>query len=205
MSAKKYIHSISGLKDVGVTPSQYDVIVFVDMFYCYDYSLIFAHPVDDVLTADGVPISDYAYRSILRDRMGWSAYTAHPTVGDVPDNWQAHVIRQFVVLNPKARYVLSPRPFSTSLNSLKRFSPWVKSEQIRYAGRTFDEIAEAELRQLGVEYLPRAEEQICDTTGATPDRFSLGWRDETRTLLNEHMNCDYGAIVVRDILAALCA
>ena len=63
----------------------------------------------------------------------------------------------------------------------------------------FDFAVHSRLKDLGIVFLPRTKEQICPETGATPDHFSVGWIEEKKTY-NEHMNSEYGKIIIKTII-----
>lgn len=197
-----FLEKISGQPNTAIEPLEYDVICFVDLFFCYDFSLNYAQYNKVLTSKDNIPISSDIYKKILEGRLGKANYTNHPTVGNIPNISTLPLIAQIRNINKDLALYLTPRPFLPSQNLTKYHNSWPSTESINKAGKIFDAASENILSSFQVSYLPRTKEQISKSTGVTPDKYSLGLLDDKATL-NEHMNGSYGLQTINQLLVEL--
>lgn len=202
-SVRYFLELTSGSSDTPIKPLNYDVVCFVDMFFCYDFSVIYARQMGRAIIVDDVPVSDYTYTKILEPLLGESQYSNHPKVGDVPNNSQEWLLKETIRLNPDLRVFLTPRPFMPAHRLKNKYPNWSDPNMVCRVASLFDVAVSNRLKDLGIVYIPRTKEQVCPVTGATPDNFSVGWIDEKKTY-NEHMNSEYGRIICNTIIEMIC-
>ncbi|MGK0269615.1 MAG: hypothetical protein ACI88H_000247 [Cocleimonas sp.] len=199
---KYFLEKMSGDPDTPISPLDYDVICFVDMFFCYDFCLAYGSFNKIFFSSDRIPISENTYKTILKDRNGKATYNSHPVVGNVPEVSVFPLIDSIKQINKELKLFLTPRPF-IPLQRLDKYKwGWTESSSIVKAGNIFDAAANEKLIEYDVSYLPRTDEQISFTSGVTDNDFSLGVLKDGNTL-DEHMNGEYGLHTIKQLLTQL--
>jgi len=199
---KYFLEKISGDPNSPIRPLDYDVVCFVDLFFCYDYCLIYGSFNKVLYSSDKVPISDDCYKAILKNRIGKVHYNSHPVVDTVPEISVFPFIESIKQINPRLQLFLAPRPFSLNQKSDKFKWSWPSSKSILNAGNIFDNAASEKLNKYGVTYLPRTDQQTSFKSGLTDDVFSIGVLDDGITL-DEHTNGQYGLLTINQLFTYL--
>lgn len=184
-----------GCVDFGI----YDQIVFVDFFFCYDYCHLMSGNGEFGLTLDGVPVSRPAWRVAVGGTMGRPIYTNHPQIGTLNGVDARSFLRTAIASSRSKSGYLVARPMLPSQRLMKRSGRrHSRDELIQYA-RWFDEIAHESLAEIGISYVPRPPEATSEETGATEDGYSVGWLDQEKTTLDEHLNPEYALLLLKDL------
>lgn len=183
--------------DTRFDPAEFDVIILVDYFFCYDFSILLRDRQTDALQVDKIPVSTAAYGRILRDRLGTEGYR-NSTAGMIPRNSVMPLLAAISSRSPSATIYLVPRPFQLSQNR-GHMKLGFSQREIRRMGELLDREASNMLQPLGIKFVSRSEAYIDEKTGLTPDRYSTGPLASNPNVLNEHMGAEYGKIVIEQI------
>lgn len=179
-------------------PESFDVILFVDMFFCYDFSHICRDADESALRVDNILVSDIAYREILEARLGKSKYSMNCSVGQVPENSLMPLLETIRQRAPEASIYLTPRPMIPN-DEHGRNTVRMNCSGVAQGARLFDDAANSKLSSIGITYLPRDKTQICEKSALTPKCFSVGRLATDSSRLDEHMNGEYGEIVLQSL------
>lgn len=202
LGIKQFLEKMSGNPNTPISPLDYDAVCFVDLFFCYDFSLIYGSFNDIFYSSDKVPISESTYRTILKDRNGKATYNNHPVVDTLPEITVFPFINSIQKINPELQLFLTPRPFLPSQRLEKHKWSWRDAQSIIKAGSVFDSAATERLETCGVSFLPRTDEQISLDSGVTDDSFSLGLLSDGVTM-DEHTNGEFGLLTIKQLLSHL--
>lgn len=192
---QNFLSRVFGDATLCFEPDKYEVILLADFFFAYDFSVIFRDVDTDRLSVGGTPVSGPLFTEILKGRMGHSNYNANSAVGEVPDNSTLPLLHRIRQAAPDATIALTPRPMMPGANREQR-AIRLDAQGVRRGADVFDAAATSLLEPIGITYLARTEAQICPQTGLTSDHFSTGMLDTTPPRLDEHMNGQYGRIVL---------
>lgn len=199
---KEFLKKMSGNSNTPISPLEYDVVCFVDLFFCYDFSLIYGSFNKIFYSSDKIPISESTFKTILKDRNGKATYNNHSVVGTLPEITVFPFINSIKKINPELKLFLTPRPFLPTQRLEKHKWSWRDTESILKAGNLFDIAATERLKQCEVTFLARTDEQISEESGVTDDSFSMGLLADGVTM-DEHTNGEYGSLTIKQLLSLI--
>lgn len=179
---------------------KYDRVVFVDMFFCYDYAHLISGSGEFGLTVDTVPASRAVWEASIDNTLGRPVYRNHPLIGNLESADVRPFLRSVVGHVPASEAFLIPRPMLPAQRLALIKANKHQPEDVRAYATWFDSVASRVLADEGINYLARKDNSICPTTGATLDALSVGWLDADRRKLNEHMAVDYALPLLRQVL-----
>lgn len=196
-----YLGRVGQLGDGFVDFSKYRAILFVDMFFCYDYAHLMSRRINGSLRLDGVPASWALWERAVAATLGVVSYRQHAQVGAVPRTSMSEVMRTAVCAIAPGRVFLTPRPMVPTQRLVHRAGDSHNREDILEYARRFEELSSSNARSLGVEFVSRPTESICETTGATRNEYSVGLLAGESELLDEHLTSEYAMPILRYVVS----
>jgi len=179
---------------------EYDRVVFVDMFCCYDNCHLHTSNGIYGLALDGVPVSRSAWNAAIRSTICRAEYNDHPRVGNLLPMSLLPFIEMAVRGITPANVFVTPRPVLPSQRLNSRYGKGLCGDMIGKCVEWFDAVATDIFAQIGVTYVPRPECSICPRTGGSLDELSVGWLDEGETKLNEHLTAEYASPIINSVI-----
>lgn len=196
--AKAFLGRLFGNPDLRFLPAQFDIVILIDFFYCYDFSYQLIDNKPGPRKISGAPISEALFKEVLSHRIGRSWYGPASAVGAVPDNSITPLLAQMKRMAPQTRFVLAARPAQPVANKSAR-GLMLDETQMLSGMRIFENAARDRLAEIGIDFVTRADEQCCPETGLTPDRFSVGPHPSLASALDEHTNAEYGLLLLQQV------
>lgn len=175
-----------------------DVICYVDLFYCYDFGLIyFGQKKDGITDERNKIISQGVFERSLYNLLGTSSYKNHTQVNDVPVNNVDKMFAAVQGISPNSKKILIPRPLSPTQRIEDKFtSKGYPKVWIEFMTSVFDKVALTKLKERGISFISRPEDSIDINTGMTLNELSASW---PKNALDEHLNMRYGKMILEQI------
>lgn len=192
---RNFLRRLFGDPNIRFIPSEYDVVLLVDFFYCYDFAYQLRDNKPGSRTISGTPVSDALYREVIMERVGRSWYGPNGPLGEIPRNSINPLLERMRRSAPNTKFLLAARPAQPSSN-IAALRIQVDRQEIFSDMKIFEEAATNRLSKIGIEFVSRRTEQNCSATGLTPDHFSVGPHRTRESTLDEHTNEDYGRLVL---------
>lgn len=196
----QYLKKTAGFPGSVIRFKDYDALVLVDLFFCYDDAILSCEVTELGPQVSGIPASWALCDRVLKGTMGIASYANHKRVGDVPKTDHLRLVERARNANPGARIFLTPRPMMPTQRLRSRFGEACSKDSVLLVADRYDQVAERALREMGIRYLARPDSSICVESGASKDSLSIGWIEPNRSLLNEHLNGDYAFPILERVL-----
>lgn len=196
--ARAFLRRLFGNPELRFVPAQFDVVVLIDFFYCYDFAYQLCDNKPGPRRISDAPVSEALFKEIVRHRIGRSWYGPESQVGEVPDNTITPLLGLMKQISPQTRFLLAARPAQPVANRKVR-GVNVDDAQILSGMRIFEDAARERLAEIGIDFVTRSTEQCCPATGLTPDRFSVGPHPSLAAALDEHTNGEYGMLLLQQV------
>lgn len=200
--AGAFLRRLFGNPDLRFVPAQFDTVLLIDFFYCYDFAYQLCDNKPGPRRISGTPVSEALFKEIIRNRVGRSWYGPASPMGPVPDNTITPLLGLMKRMAPQTRFLLAARPAQPVTNRMVR-GVKVDDAQIRSGMRVFEDAARERLAEIGIDFVARSNEQCCPITGLTPDRFSMGPHPSLASALDEHTNAEYGLLLLQQVESML--
>lgn len=193
---RQLLGRLFGNPDLRFVPSDYDIVLLVDFFYCYD----FAHQLRDnilgKITVSGIPVSSSLYRQLIASRLGKSWYGPTAPLGEIPINSINPLLSEMKSAAPNTKFLLAARPAQPAAN-ISSLGIKIDREELLFSMNLFESAASSSLNEIGIEFVHRHTNQICSLSGMTPDHFSVGSHKTIKGRLDEHTNSKYGQLILQ--------
>lgn len=199
---KAFLNRLFGDPGHRFVPNDYDVVLLVDFFYCYDFAYQVCDNKPGSRMISGTPVSEALYREVIAARLGQSWYGPGGPLGAIQTNSINPLLQQMKLAAPETIFLLAARP-AQPVSNITSLGIKADHREILSGMRIFEEAASAQLAKIGIKFVPRHVEQMCCNTGMTPDHFSVGPHRSRQSLLDEHTNSYYGRLVLEQAQALI--
>lgn len=200
--ARAFLGRMFGNPGLRFSPAEYDVVLLVDFFFCYDFSYQICDNTAGPRRISGVPASAALFEEVLRHRLGRSWYGPSGPIGEIPENSTIPLLNLMKRMAPATRFLLTGRPAHPVAN--KSVMGLTMDDQLMASGmQIFEKVAQETLSESGIHLVRRSQAQSCPETGLTPDRYSVGPHPRHAKGLDEHTNAEYGALLLQQVESML--